>query len=139
MNLKYLNILPDEILEEYILPNLPIKTLVWLNKENYEKYQDIIFKKNKNKDKLIKNVLRNDDCFVFNYIIKNNFEEWLLNNNMINYNKVKFKNYINFINFHIKKYNSYKCNSIFLNKIRLASLSKKWHKNNINKNITWTN
>lgn len=137
MNLIYIDRLPQEIIEFNIWPFISIYIKVWLNKENYLKFHNIISNNISNKDSYYRDMIRNDYKMVFNEILKENLNKWIIEPIQIHYNNIIFKDYLNYTNYLITKYKSNKCKQILFDNLKECRLNKKWHKNNINKNIRW--
>ena len=83
-----------------------------LNKTLFDKYYDVkIGKKNM---KYIRNIIRNDLHYIFNYNCKLNWNYWL-KIKKIRYKEYKFANYNQYILYLIQKYDSNRCKNIYLN------------------------
>lgn len=134
----FLDLIPDDIVEFYIWPHIPIMTKVWLNKEYYIKYHSHIKKHINLLTNYIRDIIRVDYSFVFNQLINENLNIWLKPNNNFIYNNITFKDYLNYIHYLINKHNSNKCKAILFTELKNCGLEKKWHKYNTRKNIQWT-
>ena len=137
MKSALLNLIPDDLLEFYIWPHLPILTKVWLNKELYLKYHSHIQKYIKMSANYIRDIIRNDYSFVFNRLMEENLDCWIIPNKHYVYNNITFKDYLNYIHYLISKHNSDKCKMILYSKLKNSGLEKKWHKYKSRKNIQW--
>ena len=137
MNINTNNIvkLPYEIIE-IIKSYLPIKSLVFTNKENYNLYHYCIKKYISNYENYIRDTMRRDNSFVFEKIMRENYKKWIEIKNYIN-KKMIFKNYIYFaINYCIDN-ESTKCNYLLKEFLKELGISKNLHKKNIIKHIKW--
>ena len=137
MKFIYLDLIPDDIIEFYIWPNVPIIAKVWLNKEYYLKYHLQIKKYIKMPVNYIRDIIRMDYGFVFERLIEENLDSWLSPQNHYIYNNITFKDYLNYIHYLINKYYSDKCKLILYSKLKKGGLQKKWHKNNTTRSIQW--
>ena len=137
MNLIYIDKIPDDLIEYYIWPYISIYIKIWLNKKYYLKYHKYIIDYIREKDNYIKDIIQHDYYFVFTQLIIENLDDWLNPRDQIFFNNILFKDNLNYINYLINKYNSEKCNNILLERLKYSRLQKKWHKNNISKNIRW--
>jgi hypothetical protein len=132
--------LPEDILICHILPYLRPEIKVWTNKENYEKYHFIVKKMIAPRFfcSYVRDIIRNDFSFVFNMILRENFDKWLKMKNY-KYNDIMYDDYVKYINDYCIKNESTKCKILLREKIKNANMSKNWHKNNRNKDIRWSN
>jgi hypothetical protein len=128
-----INELPSEIInlvKEYI----PKTTLVFLNKTNYILYHFLLKKNIKNYENYVRDIIRKDNYFVFENIIKDNYEKWLQNKNCI-YKNMIFKNYIYFILYFCIENESSKCRYFIIHFFKKLGMCKNLHKKNIVKYI----
>jgi hypothetical protein len=107
---KYLEL--HSIVKKYIL------------RENFEKY--------------IRDVIRNDNYFVFELLIKENFKKWVLIKKY-EYKTTIYVNYLFFLLDYCIINNSDNCKNIINLFFKNIGLSKNSHKKNTYKNIRWTN
>ena len=73
-----LNLMPEDIIHHCIKPLLRPEVLVWLNKENYDRYHDRV--KNlipsANYESYIRDMVRHDCAMVLGKLIDENFDKW---------------------------------------------------------------
>ena len=135
----YLNLLPDDIIKEYIFPKLSPEILVWLTKENYIKYHYVI--KNiipkYSIESYIRDIIRNDYSFIFNYILDEQFIKWLTMKKYT-YKSYIFENYFTFLMQFCIDNNSNKCLILIQNK-GSNYFKEKWSKKVKIKNCRWSN
>ena len=135
MDITLYNRLPDEILE-YILDKVLPLYKYNLSKNFYIKYHYLISSKISNYDNYIRNIIRHDCNYVFDFLLNENFINWL-NVKKIYYEGFIITNYIRYLNYLIDKHNSDRCKAILINKLKDNDLYKNWHKKNGIKNIKW--
>ena len=129
--------LPNEIMQ-LIKEFLPVRIIVFTNKQNYDLYHYCIKKYIKNYENYIRNTLRRDNLFVFEKIMRENFKKWIKIKNYI-YKNIIYKNYICFIINYCIDNESSKCKCLLKEFIEEHGLSKNLHKKNIIKHIRWKN
>tara|TARA_Y100000385_G_C12780543_1_gene503319 strand:- start:94 stop:519 length:426 start_codon:yes stop_codon:yes gene_type:complete len=135
----YFNFLPDDIIKEHIFPKLSPVILVWLTKENYIKYHYVIkdiIQKNR-LESYIRDIIRNDYSFVFNYLLDEQFNKWL-NMKKYTYKCYIFENYIRFLMQFCIDNNSNKCLMLIQNK-GSNNFKEKWSKKVKIKDCRWSN
>lgn len=131
--------LPAEICD-IIRSYIPIKVIIFLDKEFYMENHHLI-KKYIMKDQYenyIRDTIRRDNDFVFNYLLEENFEKWLQFKKYI-YKVTIFSNYIYFLLEYCIENESDNCKNRINSYLKKAGLCKNQHKKNITKNIRWTN
>jgi len=87
--------LPEDI-QKYIQQFLPLKTLVWLDKKTYVKNHYIITKSIKRYDSYIRDIIRNDNHFVFLQVMREKFNLWNVKKKYF-YKKIIYANFIRFL------------------------------------------
>ena len=122
--------LPDELLNIIFL-YLDNRIKATLNKTYYFKYNNLLqnnfsFERY---NSLVRNIIRNDDIFVFNHIINDNFNKWL-SLNKYNYKNNIYENYIIFLIYYCNKYSSNKCKNLIYNFLNKSGIKKILLKNN---------
>jgi len=133
--LKTIYYLPDEILE-IIKEYIPKIYLIYTNKSNFILYHFLTNKIIKNYENYIRDIIRRDNDFIFNYILEENYNKWIHIKNYIYKNKI-FKNYFYFtINYCIEN-DSNNCRNIICIFLKKHGLGKNLHKKNIVKYIPW--
>jgi len=111
-----------------------------LSKANYELYHKSIRAHiiSGQMENYIRDMVRRDNIFVFNYIVKENYKRWLTIKKY-RYNSTVFANYIYFLqNFCITN-ESANCRNAVEELLKTLGLSKNQHKKNIVINKRWTN
>lgn len=134
---KISNKIPDELI--YIIKSyLPIKSILFLNKEIYLQHHSIIrkFIPRMQVENYIRDIVRRDNYFVFNQILRENYIKWLQIKHYIN-KQVIYCNYIFFIKDYCIQHHSPKCRQIINDLLIEEGLSKNQYKNNIHKNKRW--
>jgi hypothetical protein len=112
------------------------KTFIFTNRENYNLYHHLIKKYIKNYDNYIRDMIRRDNGFVFNKIIRDNYQKWCEIKNY-RYKNIIFKNYFYFtINYCIEN-ESNNCRNTINSFLKEHGLSKNLHKKNVIKYIRW--
>lgn len=129
--------LPDELLNIIFL-YLDNRIKATLNKTYYFKYNNLLqnnfsFERY---NSLVRNIIRNDDIFVFNHIINDNFNKWL-SLNKYNYKNNIYENYIIFLIYYCNKYSSNKCKNLIYNFLNKSGIKKILLKNNRTKYSKW--
>ena len=133
--IKNINNLP-EVIVDLIKEYIPKASLVFTNSENYNLYHFLILNSIKNYDNYIRDMIRRDNEFVFDKIIRENYHRWF-DIKQYRYKNMIFKNYFYFIiNFCIENEseNCRKKSKIFLKE---HGLDKNLHKKNAVKYIKW--
>jgi hypothetical protein len=139
INLSYIKRLPLEI-EDIIKSFIPISVLLTLNKQYYVKYHKHIklFISKEQYDNYIRDTLRRDNDFVFNFLLKENHNVWL-NIRKYKYANMNYGNYFCFIDKFCIDNESTKCRNLLKDYLNKTGLSKNQHKKNTITNIIWTN
>jgi len=120
------------IIKEY----LPKKLLIFTNRENYILYRPIIKKYIIDYENYIRDMIRRDNNFVFEFILNENYNKWITIN-QYKYKNMIFKNYFYFtINYCIEN-ESNNCRNIITNFLKIHGLGKNLHKKNVVKYIRW--
>jgi len=129
--------LPD-VLIDIIKTYLQNKSKVFLNKENYLQYHDIIrnLVPKTQMENYIRDMLRRDNDFVFNQILRENFKRWVQIKHYV-HKQVIYCNYIFFVKDYCIQHYSPKCRQIVNDLLVEEGLSKNQYKNNIHKNKRW--
>ena len=135
--IEKMSLLPAE-LQDIIREYLPKYVLAFTNKQNYILYHSFIHKTIPRYDNYVRNTIRNDHIFVFEFIVKENYKKWL---NQINYNyqNIIFNTYLSFIIHYCIENNSNKCKNFLYDYIKNHGLCKNQHKKNIINHIRWKN
>lgn len=129
--------LPDELIN-IIKSYLPINSSIFLTKQNYLLHhlliRDLIPKKNI--ENYIRDMVRRDNDFVFQLLIKENYKKWIYIKHYI-YKNIIYKNYIYFIKDFCIENESHRCRTLLNSFLMEHGLCQNQHKNNIYKNKRW--
>jgi len=131
----YINNLPKElidIIKEYI----PKHILAFLNKQNYVLYHSFVRSKIPMYENFIRDTIRRDHVFVFEFIVNENINKWI-NNKNYNYKNMVYSNYLTFVTQFCIDNNSDKCKNFFVSFLKEHDLCKNLNKKNIIKHIRW--
>jgi len=136
--LKNINNLPDDILfiiKEYI-PNIVI---FFLTKKDYIQFHPLIrqYINNRDIEMYIRTMVRQDNDFVLNQLLKENSRRWL-DMKKYYYKNCIYSNYITFLESYAIDNESIKCRQLILKLFEELGLSKNQHKKNKSKYIRWT-
>jgi len=129
--------LPNDIIiliKEFI----PHQKLVFVNLNYYNLYHTTIRNFIPLYENYIRDMIRRDNEFVFEKILNENFDKWIMNRQYI-YKNMVFNNYIYFIMYFCIENDSEKCRLILYNYLKKRDLWKNIHKKNITKYIKWSN
>lgn len=133
--LNLISVMPYDI-KYYILKYLRIPTIIITNKENY-----ILYHKNlrpyiikNNIENYIRNMIINDCDFIFQQLIIENVEKWLILKDYIYKNHI-YKNYIYFLILFCIEHKSIRCYNTINNFLKQKQLCQNRHKKNIIKCI----
>ena len=134
-----INQLPLELVD-IIYGYLAIRNIVFLNKSNYALYHNILkkFICNGKYTNYIRDMIRKDNEFVFEYILRENFKKWLGIKKYYYKNNI-FANYIYFVLYYCIENHSSKCRTTVSNYLKNVGLDENQHKKNIIRNIKWRN
>ena len=129
--------LPNELIsliKEYI----PKNRFIFTNRENYRLYHYLIRIRPNQFDDYIKNIIKRDNEYTLNLIIRENYFKWYEIKNYM-YKNMIFKNYLYFVmNFCIEN-DSNNCRTIINDFLKEHGLGKNLHKKNVVKYIKWKN
>jgi len=114
--------LPNDILE-IIFYYLNIRQKIFLNKKFYIKYNEYIDQYIINYNSYIRDIIRFDCSFVFEYIIYRNYNKWLKINNY-NYRNIIYYNYIFFLSDFSDKNKATKCYNLLNLHLAISKLKK---------------
>jgi hypothetical protein len=135
--IQNINDLPPElidIIKEYI----PKHILVFTNKQNYILYHKEIKSVIPMYENYIRDIIRRDNIFVFEFVLRVNYKRWI-NIKNYDYKGIIFNNYMSFIQFYCLDNSSDKCKSFMFLFTTENGLCKNQHKKNIIKHIRWKN
>lgn len=131
--LRNISNLPDviiEIIKEYV----PKKIFVFTNKQNYTLYHSLIKGSIPKYENYIRDIIRRDNFFVFEYIVRENFEFWMKIKNYA-YKNMIFKFYLFFVIHYCIENDSNNCRNFINNFMEEHGLCKNLHKKNVVKYI----
>jgi len=129
--------LPDvivDLIKEYI----PLCKLVFVNSTYYKLYHHTIKKQIPFFDNYIRDTIRRDNDYVFEQIIRENYDIWLKKKQFV-YKNMIFNNYIYFVRYYCIENNSEKCRLVIKEYLSKGDLCINQHKKNIVKYIKWMN
>lgn len=131
--------LPDE-LESIIKSYIPKSVTVFLTKKNYVEEHHLIrgFINKSQIENYIRTMIRQDNDFVFKYLLVENYNRWL-NMKKYYYKECIFNNYIYFLESYAMDNESEKCRKIIIDLFEERGLSKNRYKKNTSKYIRWKN
>jgi hypothetical protein len=129
--------LPNDIIQ-LIYEFMPYNKLVFVNKNYYNLYHSTIKKYIALYDNYIRDVIRRDNEFVFQQIIRENIQLWLTQKYYL-YKYMTFNNYIYFIMYYCFENNSEQCCEIVMSYLEKSDLSKNLHKKKFVKYTKWKN
>ena len=132
-----INNLPNELIN-LIKDFLPKKELIFTNKANYSLYHNLLKQSMKNYEKYIRNIIRRDNEFVFNLILRENYNKWC-EIKQYPYKNIIFLNYVYFIINYCIEHDSNNCRVVVNNFFKEHGLGKNPHKKNVIRYIRWKN
>jgi hypothetical protein len=137
--LENIEMLPNEIID-IIYTYLPNIVTLFIKKENYLKNHSIIYNyiKPKNSENYIRTMIRQDNDFIFDILLKENYTRWLEIKDYY-YKKAIYLNYLHFLNFYCIEHESIKCRNLIINLFNELGFNKNKYKKNIIRYIKWKN
>jgi len=135
--LKNINNLPEDVLT-IIKSYLPNIITYFLTKKDYITFHPLI-KENINKrniENYIRIMIRQDNEFVFNLLLNENYKRWL-DMKKYYYKNCIYSNYIKFLESYAIDNESNKCRQLIIKLFQELGLSKNQHKKNTSKYIRW--
>jgi hypothetical protein len=146
MDNNLINKLPFEIVN-IISSYLPVSCTLWLNKKIYTKYhykiKNVLLSKPHYYNNYVLDMVRNDNYFVFEFIIQENLNKWTQvykknsKNNKVFYKNIFYPNYYYFLLEFCLENNSTNCKNLLKSYFNKTGLSKNQHKRNSILNIRW--
>jgi len=127
-----------EVLVDIIYSYIPISVTMFLSKKNYSENHHLIrqFINKRKIEQYIRTMVRNDNDFVFSYLLVENYRRWL-NMKKYYYKECIYGNYLNFIESYAIENMSTKCRKIISVFLEEQGLSKNQHKKNTIRYIRW--
>jgi len=136
--INLINKLPYDIINYEIKQFIPKKAFVFTNKENYILYHSLIKKDIINYENYIRDTIRRDNFFVFERIVRENYNKWTEFKKYM-YKNIIFKNYAYFVINYCIENESNNCRKIMNFFFEELGLGKNQHKKNFVKYIKWKN
>ena len=133
-----INNLSPDIINYEIKQFIPKKVFVFTNKENYILYHQLIKQDIINYENYIRDTIRRDNFFVFERIVRENYNKWTEFKKYM-YKNIIFKNYAYFAIHYCIENESTKCRNIMNSFFQELGLGKNQHKKNFVKYIKWKN
>ena len=127
--------LPDDVIR-YILEYIPLKTLIFTNKVNYNLYHSHVKKYIINYENYIRDTIRRDNSFVFLKIIAENYNKWISIKKYAYQNTI-YANYMYFVVDYCTENQSTQCRNELVTFLKEHGLCQNRHKKNIYKHIRW--
>jgi hypothetical protein len=128
--------LPDDIIRE-IFDYIPRQKLVFVNITYYNLYHYLLKNHIQIYESYIRDMIRTDNYFVFERLIRENMDSWI-KNRQYRYRNMVFSNYIYFVLHFCIENNSDRCRNILMEEFSKRDLCRNLHKKNIIKYIKWT-
>lgn len=137
--LEKIHLLPEviiQIIHEYI----PLYILVFVTKEFYMNYHPNLYKYHRiprdTYDSYIKDMVRKDCHFIFEQLVRENYNKWT-STTKYNYKNIVYANYNYFLKHYCMQHNATNCKNILDSFFNDSGLSKNQHKKNTHKSIRW--
>lgn len=134
---KKISTLPDDIIHE-ILEFIPRQKLIFVNSTYYNLYHYLLKNHIPNYESYIRDMIRRDNIFVFERLVRGNVDNWI-RNRQYRYKNMVFSNYIYFVLHYCVENNSERCRNILMDELSKRDLCRNLHKKNIIKYIKWIN
>lgn len=125
MDMIYLNKLPDDVLNNIFL-FINNSEKIFLNKDNYFKFHKLVMNRMDGRifECYLREMIRFDYSFVFEQILKEKLNFWLIYNKCIRFEKFVFTNYFEYIKYLINKYDSGKIKNKFISYVKKSKNDK---------------
>ena len=138
-DINMLSLLPKELVT-FIYDYIPLSVFAFLNREYYVKYHKYIKYSipNNIQDNFLRDILRKDNDFVLEQLIKENGESWL-NSKRYKYKYVIYSDYFHYLYYFCSDNKATNCKNLFADFLKKRGISKNQHKKNIITNVRWTN
>jgi hypothetical protein len=135
--LKNINKLPEDV-THIIQSYIPKIVSIFLTRKSYLENHVIVKKyiNKRNIENYIRCMIRQDNDFVFNQLLKENHKRWI-NMKKCYYKNCIYSNYINFLESYAIDNESTKCRKTIVELFQELGLSKNQHKKNVSKYIRW--
>lgn len=129
--------LPNELVDT-IKEYVPKTKFIFTNRENYKLYHYLIPIKPNHVNNYIKDIIRRDNEYCLNAIIRENYYKWY-EKGQVYYKNMVFTNYLYFIIDYCIENESENCLKIINLFLKEHGLGKNLHKKNVVKYIKWKN
>lgn len=136
-NLNKINKLPENIVN-IIFEYLPVKSLLFTQKDIYIKNHKILKNYINNYESYIRDIIRRDNDFVFEVLLNDNIKSMIEKKNYY-YNNMIFANKFYFIRHYCIENQADNCNKIIFKYSQQFDLCKNLNKKKIIKYIKWKN
>jgi len=127
--------LPVELVGQ-IFDYIPKYKLIFVNTTYYNLYHYFIKKYIPIYESYTRDMIRRDNYFVFERVVRENYDSWIKNREY-RYKNMVFSNYIYFILHFCMENNSGRCRNILMDELSKRDLCRNLHKKNIIKYIKW--
>lgn len=135
--IKEINDLPNEI-KDIIFEYIPNYRRVFINKFYYNSYHNLLTPFIQNYESYVRQMIRNDNTFVFDKIMRENIDLWIKNKKYY-YENMIFNNHIYFIMYYCIKHDSENCRKLLNEFLSKHDLCRNLHKKKVIKYIKWNN
>jgi hypothetical protein len=124
---------------DIIYSYIPKSVTIFLTQQNYIKEHYLLrsFINKMYVEQYIRTMVRQDNDFVFNLLLVENYKRWL-NMKKYYYKECIYGNYVNFLESYAIDNKSLKCRKLIINFFEEQGLNKNQHKKNIIRYIRWT-
>jgi len=139
MTIYYIYQLPYQLIEK-IWHYLPMTTKIFISRNDYIENHNVLYDNKiiKSRDNYIRDMIRNDYDFVFNFIVKESIYDWIRIRRIF-YREIIYGSYLQYLMDLTVDHNASKCRKILMNEMSLCGLSKNLSKKKRIKNSKWTN
>ena len=137
ISIDKIQLLPNDIIN-IIKEFIPKSAFVFTNRENYLLYHSEIRPFIQNYENYDKDMIRRDNDYVLNMIVRENYLKWY-DIKQYTYKNMVFKNYLYFIIHFCIENDSNNCRNTIHNFLKEHGLGKNLHKKNVVKYIRWKN
>lgn len=126
-------------LVDIIYSYIPKSVTIFLTQKNYIKDHYLLrnFINKRYIEQYIRTMVRQDNEFVFNLLLVENYQRWL-NMKKYYYKECIYGNYVNFLESYAIDNKSLKCRRLIINLFKEQGLNKNQHKKNVIRYIRWT-
>ena len=124
---------------DIIYSYIPKSVTIFLTQQNYIKEHYLLrsFINKMYVEQYIRTMVRQDNDFVFNLLLVENYKRWL-NMKKYYYKECIYGNYVNFLESYAIDNKSLKCRKLIINFFEEQGLNKNQHKKNVIRYIRWT-